>query len=265
MSQPPPGTGRLIAFEGVDGCGKSTQARLLAQALGVTVTSEPGGTAVGRSLRRVLLDPALPELSPRAEALLMAADRAEHVVQVLRPALERGQWVVTDRYSGSTLAYQGFGRGLDVAELECLVRWAAGGLQADLSVLVDVELALAELRMASRGDRRPARRDRPPRAGDAHVDDPRGPGGHSQHLDPPQHPQRLDQPQHLEHPQHLDRMDRLGDEFRAAVRQGFLTLADADPAHWVVVDGAAPIEQVAIAVRHAVTERLGDPPGGWRQ
>lgn len=259
MGQPSSGTGRLIALEGVDGAGKSTQARLLAQALGVSVTSEPGGTAVGRSLRRVLLDPALPELSPRAEALLMAADRAEHVVHVLRPALERGEWVVTDRYSGSTLAYQGFGRGLDVSELECLVRWAAGGLQADLNVLVDVELALADARMASRGDRRPARRERLARAGDGCDEDPRGPA---------EHPRRLDQPQHSahrDHPPHLDRMDRLGGVFRGAVRQGFLTVASADPAHWVVVDGAAPIDQVARAVRQAVVERLGDPPGGWRQ
>ena len=252
MRQAPRGTGRLIALEGVDGCGKSTQARLLAQALGVPVTGEPGGTPVGRSLRTVLLDPALPEVSPRTEALLMAADRAEHVARVLGPALEAGQWVVTDRYSGSTLAYQGFGRGLDVGELEWLVSWAAGGLEADLNVLVDVDLALATERMAGRGDR-----PQPPAPAPASDRRPAGAAVPAAGSGRPRRPQVR--------AERLDRMDRLDDGFRRAVRQGFLALADADPIRWVVVDGAGPVDQVARAVRQAVTDRLGDPPGGWRR
>ena len=108
-----PARGRLIALEGIDGCGKSTQAASLAEALGARLTFEPGATPVGAALRELLLAPDAPPPSPRAEALLMAADRAEHVARVLAPALAAGEWVVTDRYAGSTIAYQGYGQGLD--------------------------------------------------------------------------------------------------------------------------------------------------------
>ena len=141
------GPGRLIALEGIDGCGKSTQARRLAERLGALLTFEPGDTELGRSLRTLVLHAEGPGPVPRAEALLMAADRAQHVEQVLRPALEAGRWVVTDRYSGSTLAYQGWGRGLELEGLVALVGWAAGGLAADLSVLVDVDPAEARRRL----------------------------------------------------------------------------------------------------------------------
>ncbi len=154
----PEGRGRLIALEGIDGCGKSTQARALADALGARLTHEPGATPLGARLRELVLHPdeALGQgvtLTPEAEALLMAADRAEHVASVLEPALETGEWVVTDRYSGSTLAYQGWGRGLDPVWLEALVSWAAQGLVADLSVLVDVTPEVAATRLGPRGDR----------------------------------------------------------------------------------------------------------------
>jgi dTMP kinase len=150
--------GRLIAFEGVDGCGKSTQARAFASALGsaATLTREPGATALGARVRALVLDAELPALSVRTEALLLAADRAEHVAEVVRPLLDEGCWVVTDRFSGSTLAYQGYGRGLDVGELTQLVTWAAGGIEADLNVLVDLPLAVARGRARRRdgaGDR----------------------------------------------------------------------------------------------------------------
>jgi dTMP kinase len=141
--------GRLLVLEGIDGCGKSTQARALAQALGARLTREPGGTALGATLRQILLAPDAPEVSLRAEALLMAADRAEHVAQVIEPALASGEWVVSDRFSGSTLAYQGYGRGLEIAELSELVHWATGGLAADLSILVDVPVEVAATRLAS--------------------------------------------------------------------------------------------------------------------
>ena len=131
--------GRLIALEGIDGCGKSTQARLLADRLGALLTFEPGATALGVSLRALLLDPERPAVAERSEALLMAADRAEHVAEVVRPALQRGEWVVTDRFSASTLAYQGYGRGIDLGELALLTEWATGGLAPDLTVLVAVD------------------------------------------------------------------------------------------------------------------------------
>jgi len=140
--------GRLIALEGIDGCGKSTQARLLADRLGAVLTFEPGATALGASLRTLLLDPDQPAVAERAEALLMAADRAQHVAEVVRPALGRGEWVVTDRFSASTLAYQGYGRGLDLGELTGLIEWATGGLAPDLSVLVEVEPAVGRARRA---------------------------------------------------------------------------------------------------------------------
>ena len=138
--------GRLIALEGIDGCGKSTQARLLADRLGALLTFEPGATALGVSLRALLLDPHRPAVAERTEALLMAADRAEHVADVVRPALERGEWVVTDRFSASTLAYQGYGRGLDLGDLTLLIEWATGGLAPDLTVLVAVDPALGAAR-----------------------------------------------------------------------------------------------------------------------
>jgi dTMP kinase len=152
-----PARGRLIALEGIDGCGKSTQAGALADALGVTLTFEPGATPVGARLRELLLAPDAPPPVPRAEALLMAADRAEHVARVLEPALAAGRWVVSDRYAASTIAYQGYGQGLDPAALADLVGWATGGLAADLSVLVDVSVEVAGERLAEggkgRGDR----------------------------------------------------------------------------------------------------------------
>ncbi|HUI04856.1 MAG TPA: dTMP kinase [Acidimicrobiales bacterium] len=146
--------GRLIALEGVDGCGKSTHAHGLADALGALCTAEPGATALGARLRALVLDPELPAISPRAEALLMAADRAEHVAEVVSPALDAGRWVVADRFSASTLAYQGYGRRLDLTVLGALVAWAAAGVTPDLTVLLDVPLDVARRRLgAQRADR----------------------------------------------------------------------------------------------------------------
>lgn len=148
------GRGRLVAFEGIDGCGKSTQARILSARLGALLTFEPGATRLGGSLRHLLLDPDQPPVNRRSEALLMAADRAQHVAEVVAPALDRGTWVVTDRFSGSTLAYQGYGRGLDRAELDGLIAWATGGLSPDLTVLIDVSLEVSHQRRGGhRGDR----------------------------------------------------------------------------------------------------------------
>jgi dTMP kinase len=144
---------RFIVFEGGEASGKSTQSARLADRIGALHTREPGGTAVGSALRGLLLDDRTTGLDDRAEALLMAADRAQHVAEVIRPALAAGEHVVSDRYIGSTLAYQGFGRGLPVAELRQLSAWAAGGLWPDLIVLLDVPLSVALGRLGTDPDR----------------------------------------------------------------------------------------------------------------
>jgi dTMP kinase len=146
--------GRLIAFEGGEAAGKSTQARLFAARLGATLTREPGGTVLGQQIRSIVLDPSSSSLSPRAEALLLVADRAQHIEEVVAPALEAGRDVVTDRFSGSTFAYQGWGRGLDLDILRTLSSWAACGVEPDLVVLLEVPAELAMARLAnSRPDR----------------------------------------------------------------------------------------------------------------
>jgi dTMP kinase len=137
-------TGVFVCFEGGEGSGKSTQARTLAATLGERgfhplLTFEPGDTAVGKEVRRIVLDPATGELSARTEMLLYAADKAEHVDSVVLPALQRGEVVITDRYVDSTLAYQGAGRTLDVAEVEHVARWATGDLRPHLTVVLDLE------------------------------------------------------------------------------------------------------------------------------
>ncbi|MDQ1746138.1 MAG: dTMP kinase [Frankiaceae bacterium] len=136
--------GYFLALEGGEGAGKSTLARSLATELRgrgyeVVLTFEPGDTALGARLREVLLDPSSHGMSPRTEAMLYAADRAQHVAEVIRPALERNAIVVCDRYVDSSRAYQGGGRDLDDREISHLSRWATGGLQPDLTVLLDIE------------------------------------------------------------------------------------------------------------------------------
>lgn len=145
--------GHLIAFEGGEASGKSTQAVRLAAAIGAVHTREPGGTAVGARIRELFLDPAVAAVDPRAEALLVAADRAQHVAEVIAPALEAGRTVVTDRYVGSSLAYQGYGRGLAVAEVRSLSAWATAGVEADVVILLDVPAEVAEARRNDRPDR----------------------------------------------------------------------------------------------------------------
>ena len=145
--------GRLIAVEGVDASGKSTQARLLADSLGAVVTFQFGATNVGAVIRRVLLDPANDSLDDRAEALLIIADKAQHVAEVVGPALRSGRDVVTDRFTASTLAYQGYGRGLDLDELQAMMRFATGGLEPDLNVLLDLPPEQAWQRLGSSVDR----------------------------------------------------------------------------------------------------------------
>jgi dTMP kinase len=161
MTTPTPARGRFIVLEGIDGCGKTTQLEALRQWLPssglmptsaqLVVSREPGGTALGQALRELLLHPpgeAAPV--PRAELLLYAADRAQHVETVLRPALDAGDWVLCDRFTGSTAAYQGYGRGLDMGLIGALEYLATSGLQADLTLWLDVSLAESRRRRGGR-------------------------------------------------------------------------------------------------------------------
>ena len=217
--------GRLIAFEGVEGSGKSTQLELLRQALDgrggpgdrrggpprnrsreVVVTREPGGTPAGERVRALLLDPGV-ELHPRAEALLFAAARAELVEAVIRPALERGAVVLCDRYLDSSLAYQGGARGLGLGPVTDVNRFATGGLLPDLVVLLDLDPASGLRRRAGKPDR-------------------------------------------------IEGQDL---DFHRRVRQAFRDLAAADPERFTVLDATAPVPEIATRVRTAVLGLLEGP------
>jgi dTMP kinase len=146
----------FISFEGPDGGGKSTQARLLAADLRdrghrVTETREPGGTVLGERLRTLILDPASPPAGPLVMALLLSASRAQLVETVIRPARERGEIVIVDRWADSTTAYQGFGLGLDRETIRSLRNIATGGLEPDFTVLVDVPPQVGLERISARG------------------------------------------------------------------------------------------------------------------
>ena len=233
--------GRYIALEGFDGSGKSTQAEMLAARLGAVLTREPGGTPLGASLRGLLLH-AVPEHAPapHTEALLFAADRAQHIATVVVPALEAGRDVVTDRSYGSTLAYQGYGRGLPLDELWTLIRYASRrppGASAELPevVLPDV-VVLLDVPMAD-ADRRVHRLDRVEgeqmsllEVGSARDPDIDQPG---------------DGP---------DRLEGEALEFGLRVWRSYRELCVTDPKRWVLVDAAGSIDEVAVRVAAAVAE-----------
>ncbi|KZR74433.1 dTMP kinase [Prochlorococcus marinus] len=158
-------SGRLLVLEGIDGCGKTTQLRHLAKWLPrsglmpegarLHLTREPGGTALGIALRKLVLHPpgdASPE--PLAELLLYAADRAQHVAQLIRPALEQGHWVLSDRFSGSTLAYQGYGRELDLDLIQQLEQIATAGLVPDLTFWFELSVEESLVRRDARSNDR---------------------------------------------------------------------------------------------------------------
>jgi len=155
MQKSPARKGALITFEGVDGSGKTTQLRLLAEFLrerGATVleTREPGGTEISEKIRAILLDPSHSAMVPQTELLLYAASRAQHVEEVIRPALARGEIVLSDRFFDATTAYQGYGRGVDYVDILRLNEFATGGLKPQLTFILDIPLEVLRERLSQR-------------------------------------------------------------------------------------------------------------------
>jgi dTMP kinase len=150
--------GTFVTFEGIEGSGKSTQIALVAdylskQGRSATLTREPGGTPIGDHVRKVLLDPANTALAPKAELLLYAAGRAQHLDEIIVPALKAGRIVLCDRFSDATLAYQGYGRGLDLELIRDLDRLVTADLRPDLTILLDIDAAAGLSRARGRNSR----------------------------------------------------------------------------------------------------------------
>jgi dTMP kinase len=208
--------GRFLTFEGMDGCGKTTQLRLLAQRLRedgreVVETIEPGGTEIGRQIRRILLDPANAAIHARTELLLYFASRAQNVEEVIRPALAEHKIVLCDRFTDSTLVYQGCGRGLDPTIVRELDRIACQSIRPDLTVLIDIDLETSLARAKRRNER----------------------AGQSE-----------------------SRIDDESAAFHESVRRGYLDLAASEPDRFVVIDGRAGIGEVARHLREALNGRV---------
>ena len=233
--------GRFITFEGIEGAGKSSQIGPLAdwlrsQGLRVVVTREPGGSPIAERIRAVLLDPGNAGMDPTTELLLVFAARAEHLARVIVPALDAGDWVLCDRFTDASYAYQGGGRGLDPARIAALEELVQGALRPDLTLVFDLPptLGLARVRARAAADR--AVSDRPV------LDRPV--------LDRPV----LDRPV-LDRPV-LDRFESERLEFFAAARAVYLDRAAARPARYRVLDATRPLAEVTAAVREAVAAPL---------
>jgi len=214
--------GKLIVFEGVEGCGKSTQIQRLRESLAqmadfqalqaqgiipkLLITREPGGTDLGLGLRRLLLESHQVGIAPRAELLLYAADRAQHIEEMIRPALEAGSWVLCDRFTDSTVAYQGYGRGLDLGFIQDLNQVATAGLVPDLTIWLKLDVEQGLTRARRRGVQ--------------------------------------------------DRMEQAELAFHQRVQQGFETLAQQFPERRVTIDGAQSADAVAVEISIVVHEVL---------
>ena len=150
--------GFFITFEGIEHCGKTTQSRLIADRLrdtcrSVVLTREPGGTPLGTAIRELVLQPSTDPIDTTAELLLFAADRAQHVRTLIQPALADGKVVISDRFHDSTRAYQGYGRGIDMDTIDRAISLATGGLEPDLTILMDVDVETSRARAEANDDR----------------------------------------------------------------------------------------------------------------
>ena len=188
----------FITFEGIEGCGKSTQAKRLVNrlrelAVPLVFTLEPGGTNVGQKIRHILLDSRNKHLSPLTELLLYAADRAQHVEEVIKPALEQEKWVLCDRFFDASTVYQGYARGLDMKLIDTLNEKASPGIRPDITFLIDCAVEI--------GLERALKRNR------------------------------------IQFQEGQDRFEREKKDFHEAVREGYLTMAMEDRERFVVVDG----------------------------
>jgi len=209
--------GFFITLEGIDGCGKTTQASLLAQHLRekgreVVHTREPGGTAIGSRIRAILLDPGSADITADTELLLYSADRAQHVAELIEPALSRGAVVLCDRFTDATAAYQGFARGLDMETIQALNELSTRGCRPDLTLVFDLPVEVALSRARGRNDE----------------------NGSS----------------------HEARFEQEEAAFHEKVRQGYLGIASCDPGRVKGIDASGAPEAVQAAVRAAVDAAL---------
>jgi dTMP kinase len=218
----PPTLGKLIVFEGGEGCGKTTQLQQAADWLvtsgwherlktagmisGILSTREPGGTELCAQIRQLLLEPSTEVMDPRTELLLYAADRAQHVAHCLAPALAAGKLILCDRYTDSTIAYQGYGRGLDLALINQLNQIATQGLTPDLTIWLDLDVTIGLQRAQQRGKR--------------------------------------------------DRIEQADISFHQSLRRGFQTLAHSEPDRFQPIDASQPIATVTQAITTALDRRL---------
>lgn len=202
----------LITLEGPEGSGKTSQipalkAFICSKGYDVVVTREPGGTDVGDQIREVLMNLKNVSIVPRTEILLFQAARAQHVEEVIRPALAAGRVVICDRFGDSTLAYQGYGHQTDLETLTYLVNYATGGLRPDLTLLLDI-------------------------------------------------PVKEGMQRKVDNDSEWNRLDAYAEAFHCRVREGYLTLAGAEPDRWAIVDAARSKEQVQQSMQQAILDRL---------
>jgi dTMP kinase len=209
----------FITFEGIEGCGKTTQMRLLSERLTrngypVVVTREPGGCPISLKIREILLDAANGAMVPLAELLLYAAARAQHVAEIIKPALDSGNIVLCDRFTDATVAYQGFGRQLDLPLIWELNRLATGKVEPQLTILIDCPVEIGLSRAISRIESSTGARE--------------------------------------------ERFELESVQFHQRVRDGYLRLASENPDRFIVIDGNREIKDVEDAITNAVLARLAE-------
>lgn len=222
-------TGKFITFEGGEGAGKSTQAGLLAGTLAksgieVLLSREPGGSPGAEEIRQLLVLGAPDRWGALSEALLHFAARADHLEKTVRPALHRGAWVICDRFADSTLAYQGYGRGLESSAIEALTRLVVGDLQPDLTLILDLAVEDGLQRAAQRAQ-----------GEGAMGEGAQGKGAMGEGE---------------------DRYERMDAAFHARLRDGFRTIAKQNPARCVLLDAAASVAEVQAEIGRIVAEKF---------